>query len=531
MYITCENPVVIFHPNVISYLHRASYYTAHNEESEFSYISSYDMELIYNDPLKWLRDNFPPCSSVHDVKAYSLVTEDGEVFPVYMEVPCNACFSCRVKKLNSLSQQMEFELLTAVESCSNFFVTLTYNNKHLPKSGLCRKDVQDYIKRLRSYISKNVGEDESKQIKFMYSGEYGSLNRRPHYHLTVIHFPIYKLGNNLSHSMLIFEYLWSDYKNVNMKNCIPFSDYSTNYYGKLTPESQLHYDTYNKGYVHVRKIVDNNSARYVAKYVGKGSAPLDGMEKPFFQKSINFGMAYFNERVKPQLNTNKKNVFTYVGLDYKVKENMSVCQYYLNKYLPSISRVIPPKVRLAFLNMRSCLYEMTRYKKFQDKKYYYIQLFEEHLPPSYMCIPTFRLFFNSLRDFKMRKMFSFKFFDTIFHENFKLVRDFFEYYNDNYKNKIDELSSYFNYRSKFIIDSMSDMYNMSFEELQEQISDKIMKARKQYHNLFTHAKLHDKLDYSIFQPKPKTNNKEKLWQIFSKLQKDTWTSPSAMFTT
>jgi hypothetical protein len=71
---------------------------------------------------------------------------------------------------------------------------------------------------------------------------------------------------------------------------------------------------------------------------------------------------------------------------------------------------------------------------------------------------------------------------------------------------------------------MSALNDMSFAEHQEYITSYIRKARRQYRDLFTHATLHEKIDCNIFQPKPKTNYKEKLWQIFSSLQKATLAS-------
>jgi len=55
------------------------------------------------------------------------------------------------------------------------FVTLTYDNEHLPPRGLVKSDLQKFIKRLRKRIPK---------IKYFGCGEYGELStKRPHYHL------------------------------------------------------------------------------------------------------------------------------------------------------------------------------------------------------------------------------------------------------------------------------------------------------------------------------------------------------------
>lgn len=57
----------------------------------------------------------------------------------------------------------------------NCFITLTYDQKHLPKNGsLNKKHFQDFMKRLR----KKIGI----KIRYYHSGEYGEKFRRPHYH-------------------------------------------------------------------------------------------------------------------------------------------------------------------------------------------------------------------------------------------------------------------------------------------------------------------------------------------------------------
>ena len=56
----------------------------------------------------------------------------------------------------------------------NSFVTLTYNDQHLPEHGsLQYRDVTKFIKRLRHHA----------KFLYYYSGEYGDDNGRPHYHL------------------------------------------------------------------------------------------------------------------------------------------------------------------------------------------------------------------------------------------------------------------------------------------------------------------------------------------------------------
>lgn len=57
------------------------------------------------------------------------------------------------------------------------FLTLTYDDEHLPKFGqLVKSDLQDFFKRLRYYGHK---------FKYVAAGEYGELKRRPHFHVAL----------------------------------------------------------------------------------------------------------------------------------------------------------------------------------------------------------------------------------------------------------------------------------------------------------------------------------------------------------
>ncbi len=61
----------------------------------------------------------------------------------------------------------------------NSFITLTYNDQHLPKNGSLQvADFQLFLKRLRSKIS-------PKKIRYYHCGEYGEKFSRPHYHALI----------------------------------------------------------------------------------------------------------------------------------------------------------------------------------------------------------------------------------------------------------------------------------------------------------------------------------------------------------
>lgn len=94
-------------------------------------------------------------------------------------VPCGVCPECVKAKLSAWL----FRLGKELEISSNpLFITLTYDEDNVPikdgKKTLCKKDVQDFMKRLRKAYAK----ESSKKIRYYFVGEYGTKSGRPHYH-------------------------------------------------------------------------------------------------------------------------------------------------------------------------------------------------------------------------------------------------------------------------------------------------------------------------------------------------------------
>lgn len=68
------------------------------------------------------------------------------------------------------------------------FITLTYEQSYAPYKDidynvpiLCKKDVQDFLKRLRDDFQRNSGFSGG-QIRYYFAGEYGPKGHLPHYH-------------------------------------------------------------------------------------------------------------------------------------------------------------------------------------------------------------------------------------------------------------------------------------------------------------------------------------------------------------
>lgn len=95
----------------------------------------------------------------------------GSVEPV--QVPCGRCIGCRLEKSRMWAMRCVHE---AKQYEHNSFITLTYDNEHVPADySLRKRDFQLFMKRLRKAYS-------SKKIRFFACGEYGEKTFRPHYH-------------------------------------------------------------------------------------------------------------------------------------------------------------------------------------------------------------------------------------------------------------------------------------------------------------------------------------------------------------
>lgn len=91
-------------------------------------------------------------------------------------LPCGRCIGCRIEKSRQWAVRCMHEASLHEENC---FLTLTYNDENLPKDGsLVKKDMQDFVKRLRYYFS-------DRKIGVFYCGEYGDNFSRPHYHACI----------------------------------------------------------------------------------------------------------------------------------------------------------------------------------------------------------------------------------------------------------------------------------------------------------------------------------------------------------
>lgn len=112
-----------------------------------------------------------------------------KIYRDYVVLPCGKCVGC---KLDYSRQWADRCMLEMQYHNSTWFVTLTYDDDHIPTTyyaadqetgeamraaTLSKRDLQLFFKRLR----KNTGQ----QIRYFCAGEYGDQTKRPHYHCII----------------------------------------------------------------------------------------------------------------------------------------------------------------------------------------------------------------------------------------------------------------------------------------------------------------------------------------------------------
>lgn len=124
---------------------------------------------------------FSPLQGYRSRKGGITFKHSESIFGQPFNVPCGQCIGCRIKKSRDWAARCHHEASLHKE---NSFLTLTYDNKHLPKypHSLDKKHLSKFIKALRNKI-------HPKKVRFFACGEYGQATEknnyiaRPHFHI------------------------------------------------------------------------------------------------------------------------------------------------------------------------------------------------------------------------------------------------------------------------------------------------------------------------------------------------------------
>lgn len=172
----------------------------------------------------------------------------------YVTLPCGSCIGCRISRTRQWAIRCVHEASLYQKNC---FITLTYNDAHLPANGSIDPEAPVlFMKRLR----KKYGAG----IRSFGCAEYGEKFQRPHYHLLIFNHDfadkklVYSNGKKMFRSAEL-DALWSDpvtgesygystVDNVNFSSSSYVAGYVTkkitgkkavDYYGDREPERSV----------------------------------------------------------------------------------------------------------------------------------------------------------------------------------------------------------------------------------------------------------------------------------------------------
>ena len=186
-------------------------------------------------------------------------------------VPCGQCIGCRLEKSRQWAIRITHEASLYDNNC---FLTLTYDNEHLPKDGnLVKQHFTKFMKRLRkNYGKKNPyyrcsdplrwkewNDNVNNKIRYFMCGEYGEQLGRPHYHA------------------IIFNFDFDDKELLHVKQGIPL--YTSEKLSRLWTDENT---GKNRGFCTIGQVTFE-SAGYVARYCTK---KVSGAAKEDHYKSV-----------------------------------------------------------------------------------------------------------------------------------------------------------------------------------------------------------------------------------------------------
>lgn len=183
-----------------------------------------------------------------------------------IQLPCGQCIGCRLERSRQWATRCMHEAQLYDE---NAFLTLTYNDEYLPSNGsISKPEMQKFIKRLRKSIS-------PRKIRYVYCGEYGEQNSRPHYHA------------------LIFGYDFSKDRQPHSKNADGSFLYTSAHLERLWPFGHA-----------LIGAVTFESAAYVARYclkkiTGKGASSAYERIDPVTGEIFDIEPEFFSMSLKP----------------------------------------------------------------------------------------------------------------------------------------------------------------------------------------------------------------------------------------
>lgn len=359
--VKCEHPTIILHPYAKSFFYRYANF-CYNSVLYNSYdprcvrVRSFD--VFYKSFVSPFFKNYkvrPDCTFDYDslLSQYHFIDNDGNCLPMFLMVPCGKCSVCANTRLNDIAARCQLESYTS--KCAPLFVTLTYDNEHLPlDKSVSVKEMQDFMKRLRINFNRFFGRHIP--LRYIYCGEYCPTSGRPHYHLMIWNVPYFP--NGLSPEQIKFCDGKFDGYPVQKQR---FADINAFFdsprcplRGSLTCDlgrirgydilKKLIWFSWHKGFIKA-EVSRDLSGRYIAKYIGKGTNAPRGCADGFVRWSTRRGLGFdaFDKEFRELLLANP-NLTQISFFDVKSNQHYKVPipKYYRTLLAPSLSVVSKP---------------------------------------------------------------------------------------------------------------------------------------------------------------------------------------------
>lgn len=299
--IYCENPKVIWHPHASKLIKKYRTFTMPS--------GVYRSSVLHVNKNHVTKDN---------IDKYTIVNPaSGETYPMFLIVPCNKCPLCNEKKAQQWSFRALCESFTSKSQA--YFITLTYNNAHLPLYGVYPEEIQLFFKRLRTRLDRKGIEHN---LRYIAVSEYGHWSKRPHYHIILWNFP--EQFDNAYLRLKLIEDSWRR----------PTGEYNKD--GSPVTESI--------GFAYCVPVI-NGGINYVMKYMGKREQCPEGMHPTFMlasRKNGGIGSAYaeklraFYEANPDTCDMSVLNIYTGQSLTTMLP------RYYRMKFMPSCAANYDP---------------------------------------------------------------------------------------------------------------------------------------------------------------------------------------------
>lgn len=347
---SCDKPVLLFDRSTLPLLSARGFYFADGKMKECSEHIDRLYDGSFFSPFKFglyrreekMKDGTLRQAYFCDTEradSFFVVDFDGVARPLFILAPCGHCDLCHQSRREDIAARLDAE--ASLWSCPPLFVTLTYNNEHLPKDGVSKEHITLFLKRLKQNLDKY---DYNPFFRYFLNSEYGhdgsyvdcngkvrKGTSRPHYH--AIFYGIQVSKNKIDEIKDIFHMSWSDDRRTKSKGTFIFGN--------------KRLDDRCFGNVDVQFLRKSGAgSRYASKYLHKPQVIPAGKNKTFtsFSRRPAVGLGALSPSIL--------NLFRNLrATDVKIKNfdgtntQFRLTKYFFQKVFPTASRLIPVEVR------------------------------------------------------------------------------------------------------------------------------------------------------------------------------------------